>query len=186
MTDDPIALFAAAAVQASRLVNGVTADRLADPTPCEQWDVRALINHMVTGNLLFASLVEGGERPDRSADHLGDDHVAAFRDSVHRVSRAFAAGDVLSGTFPTPFGPAPGVRLVMMRFNELVVHGWDVAAATDRTATLDPGLAEASLAEFETAPVLPRGEGAPFGAALPPPPDAGPVERLAAFLGRKV
>jgi uncharacterized protein (TIGR03086 family) len=186
MTDDPIALFAAAAVQASRLANSVTVDRLADRTPCEQWDVRALVNHLVTGNLLFASLVEGGERPDRSADHLGADHLRAFRDSVHRVSQAFAAGDVLNGTFPTPFGPAPGVRLVMMRFNELVVHGWDLAVATGQADTLDPRLAEVSLAEFETAPVLPRGHGAPFGAALPPPPDAGPVERLAAFLGRKL
>src|SRR5262245_23329444 len=125
MTDDPIGLYTAAADQAGRVVDGIGPDRLGDPTPCPDRDARALLNHVVTGNLLFAAMVAGTERPDRSADHLGDDHRRAYHDSVDTLSAAFTEHDVLNGVFPTPFGEGPGAQLVMMRFNELVVHGWD-------------------------------------------------------------
>lgn len=183
MTDDPIGLYTAAAGQAGRVVDGIGPDQLADPTPCTDWDVRALLNHVVTGNLLFAAMVAGTERPDRSVDHLGDDYRRAFHDSVDELSGAFAEHDVLNGTFPTPFGEGPGAQLVMMRFNELVTHGWDLASATGQTGLLDPKLAEISLGVLRAIPEIPRG--GMFAAELEAAPDAGPVERLAAFLGRK-
>ncbi len=186
MTDDPLARFEAAAAQAERLVTAVSADQLADPTPCPAWTVRDLINHVTTGNLLFAAIVSDGPRPDRSADHLGDDHVAAFRDSLTRLSEAFAKHDVLSGTYATPMGEGPGALLVSMRFNELVVHGWDLAKATGQRTDLDQELAEASLASFRAAPFLPRGEGKPFGESMPVAADASAADRLAAFMGREV
>jgi uncharacterized protein (TIGR03086 family) len=141
---------------------------------------------MVTGNLLFASMAAGSQRPDRSADHLGEDFQRSFGDSVNVLSTAFAKHDVLNGVFPTPFGEGPGERLVMMRFNELVVHGWDLARATGQTELLDPRLAEISLRELRSAPVIPRGDGGAFGAEVAAPPDGGPIEQLAAFLGRTV
>jgi uncharacterized protein (TIGR03086 family) len=186
MTHDPLADFEAAAAQAQRVVAAVRADQLGDPTPCTDWTVRDVINHMVTGNLLFAAIVADEPRPDRSADHLGSDHVAAFRDAVTRLSEAFTKHDVLSGTYPTPMGEGPGALLVGMRFNEMVVHAWDVARASGQSTTLDPELAARSLASFEAAPFIPRGEGKPFGDSKQPPPDAHPADRLAAYLGREV
>jgi uncharacterized protein (TIGR03086 family) len=186
MTDDPLARFEAAAAQADRVVAAVRPDQLGDPTPCTGWTVRDVINHLTTGNLLFAAIVSDGPRPDRSADHLGDDHLGAFRVSVTRLSEAFAKHDVLSGTYATPMGQGPGALLVSMRFNELMVHGWDIAKATGQSTDLDPELAEAALASFQAAPFLPRGEGKPFGEAKPAPPDATAADRLAAFLGREV
>src|SRR5438552_18874372 len=98
MTQDAIALFDAAAAQADRVVAAVRPDQLADPTPCTDWRVRDVINHLVTGNLLFAAIVADTDRPDRSRDHLGDDPLAAFRASVSQLAEAFAKHDVLSGT----------------------------------------------------------------------------------------
>jgi uncharacterized protein (TIGR03086 family) len=186
MTNDPLARFEAAAAQAERLVTAVRPDQLGDPTPCTGWTVRDVINHLVTGNLLFAAIVTDGPRPDRSSDHLGDDHVAAFRDSLTRLSEAFTKHDVLSGTYATPMGEGPGALLVSMRFNELVTHGWDLAKATGQLADLDEELAEASLASFQAAPFLPRGEGKPFGESKPVPGNASAADRLAAFMGRTV
>jgi uncharacterized protein (TIGR03086 family) len=186
MTDDPLSRFEAAAAQAERVVAAVRVDQLADPTPCTAWTVRDVINHLTTGNLMFAAIVSDGPRPDRSADHLGDDHVAAFGDSVTRLSEAFAKHDVLANTYATPMGEGPGALLVSMRFNELMVHSWDVAKATGQSTDLDPELAEASLASFQAAPFLPRGEGKPFQESQPVPPDATAADRLAAFMGRRV
>jgi uncharacterized protein (TIGR03086 family) len=186
MTHDPLTLFNGAAAQAVRLVEAVRPDQLGGPTPCPQWTVRDLVNHMVTGNLLIAAIVAGEPHPDRTVDHLGDDHVAAFRDSVTRLSETFAEHDVLAGTYPSPMGEGPGSLLVHMRVNELVVHGWDLAKATGQSTALDPELAEASLASFRAATFLPRGEGKPFGVERPAPPDAHSADRLAAYLGRGV
>jgi uncharacterized protein (TIGR03086 family) len=186
MGNDPIALFEAAAAQADRVVAAVREDQLADPTPCTEWRVRDLINHLVTGNLLFTAIVAGTERPDRSRDHLGDDPHAAFRDSVSRLSEAFAKYDVLSGTYATPVGEGPGALLVQMRMCELVVHGWDIARATGQSTDFDPVVVAAARAGYERSPHLPRGEGKPFGEVKPAPAGATDADRLAAFLGREV
>jgi uncharacterized protein (TIGR03086 family) len=185
-TDDPLAQFHAAAAQAQRVVATVRPDQLGDPTPCTGWTVRDVINHLTTGNLLFTAIVTDGPKPDRSRDHLGDDHVTAFRDSVTDLSEAFAKHDVLSGTYATPFGTGPGALLVHMRRNELVQHAWDIARATGQSTDLAPDLAAAALASFQAAPFMPRGEGKPFGETRQPPPDATAADRLAAFLGREV
>jgi uncharacterized protein (TIGR03086 family) len=186
MTQDPIALFDAAAAQADRVVAAVRPDQLGHPTPCTDWRVRDVINHLVTGNLLFTAIVAGTERPDRSRDHLGDDPLAAFRASVSQLSEAFAKYDVLSGTYATPVGEGPGALLVQMRLSELVVHGWDIAKATGQPTDLDPELVAAARRGYEHAPVLPRGDGKPFRDARPEPTDATDADRLAAFLGRQV
>jgi uncharacterized protein (TIGR03086 family) len=184
--DDALALFHAAAAQAQRVVAAVRPDQLDDPTPCTAWTVRDLINHLTTGNLLFTAIVSGGPKPDRSQDHLGDDHVTAFRDSVTGLSDAFVKHDVLSGTYATPVGTGPGALLVHMRRNELVQHAWDIARATGQSTDLDAGLATTALASFQAAPFMPRGEGKPFGETRSALPDASAADRLAAFLGREV
>jgi uncharacterized protein (TIGR03086 family) len=183
---DVIARFAAAAAQADRVVAAVRPDQLGDPTPCPPWTVRDLINHIVTGNLFIASIVAGEAPPDRTADHLGADPLAAYRASVRRLHEVFADHDVLSGTYRTPVGEGPGSLLVSMRFNELVVHAWDVAKASGQSTDLDRELAEESLAHLKASPHLPRGEGKPFGEEKPAPPDAVPADRLAAFMGREI
>ncbi len=186
MTQDPIALFEAAAAQTDRVVAAVRPDQLADPTPCADWRVRDVINHLVTGNLLFAATVAGTERPDRSRDHLGDDPLGAFRASVSQLSEAFAKHDVLSGTYATPVGEGPGAQLVQMRLAELIVHGWDIAKATGQSTDFDPALVAVARRGYEHAPVLPRGEGKPFREAKPEPAGATDADRLAAFLGRQL
>src|SRR5947209_903838 len=121
MAQNPIALYEAAAAQADRVVAAVRAEQLDEPSPCSDWRVRDVINHLVTGNLLFAAIVADTPRPDRSRDHLGDDPLAAFRASVSQLSDAFAKHDVLSGTYTTPIGEGPGALLVQLRLSELVV-----------------------------------------------------------------
>ena len=186
MTKDPIALFERAAAQFARLIAGVRPAQFDDPTPCTDWRVRDLINHVVSGNLLFVSIVAGSPPPDRAADHLGGDPLGAFRGSVAALSDAFATHDVLSHTYETPIGAGPGALLVAMRMDEMVVHGWDLAKATGQSTDLDRELVAQARALFDSVPVIPRGEGKSFGEPTSAPSDATDADRLAAFLGRAV
>jgi len=183
---DPMETFRRAAAQADRLAGAVRADQLGDPTPCRDWDVRTLVNHVVTGNLLFASYVTGQPAPDRSADHVVGDAAGAMRMSLAVLTEAFAMEGMLDRTYPTPFGDGSGTLLVDLRGKELTVHSWDLARATNQVTALDQSLFSDVLDSFHEVPAIPRGDGKAFGPERPAPPDASPADRLAAFLGRDV
>jgi uncharacterized protein (TIGR03086 family) len=186
MTENLLALYRRAADLAEGIVGRVRRDQLGDPTPCTEWSVRELINHVVTGNLFFVHLATGSPAPGRGRDHLGDDPVAAFRDAVRAVSAAFEADGFLERVVHAPFGEASGSTLIDMRRNELTVHGWDVAKATGQSTDLDREVVAACLASYTASPRLKNREGGPFGVEQHAPPDATDADRLAAFLGRTV
>jgi uncharacterized protein (TIGR03086 family) len=188
MSDDLLARFHRAAALVDVTVSAVRPDQFDDPTPCTEWTVRQLLNHIVTGNLIFVSLATGSPPPDRSVDHLGDDHVAALRASLDGLRQTFTEPGFADREVPTPFGPGTGAVLVEMRCNEFTVHSWDVARATGQSTALDPELAEHALASLQRSSILARarGEGGPFGVEQPAPDDANAADRLAAFLGRRV
>jgi uncharacterized protein (TIGR03086 family) len=183
--DDPRALHRQAGEMAADVISKIPAERLGDPTPCTEWDVRAVINHMVNGNLRIAGLVTGGPQPDRGEDVLGDDPLAAFRDSLDRVSAAFDREGVLEQTFAMPFGEGPGAQLVTVRTCDLMMHTWDLAAATGLPRDLEPGLVAFAEKALQGTPIPRRGQGS-FGPEQPAPDGATPADRLAAYFGRKV
>ncbi len=189
MSDDELLdRFRRSAALADATVSAVRPDQLDDPTPCTQWTVRQLLNHMTGGNLFFLSLGSGAPPPDRAADHVGADHVASFRASLDQLSALFNEPGFLDREVSTPFGPGVGRVLVGMRFNENLVHSWDVARATGQSTDLEPGLAGVALASLQAAPMVAqaRGEGGMFGAEQSAPAGAPVADRLAAFAGRVV
>jgi uncharacterized protein (TIGR03086 family) len=183
---DSMETFRRAAAQADRLAGAVRPDQLGDPTPCHDWDVRSLVNHVVTGNLLFASYVTGQPAPDRSVDHVVGDPAGAMRMSLAVLAEAFAMEGMLDRTYPTPWGDGPGTLLVDLRGKELTAHSWDLARATGQAAALDQRLFADVLAAFERMDPFPRGADKPFGPVRPAPDGASAADRLAAFLGREV
>jgi uncharacterized protein (TIGR03086 family) len=163
------------------LVAAVPADRLADPTPCAGWDVRALLNHLVYENLMWTSLAEGAPRSNFDADHVGGDHVAAFRAAAEAALAAFRRPGMLA----RQFGPAPGWRLVEQVVIEMLVHGWDLATATGQPTDLAPDIAEATLPAVRAIyGDLPRTPGGSFAPERTAPAGATSADRLAAYLGR--
>ena len=188
MSEDLIAVFRRAAALVDATVSAIRPDQYDGPTPCTQWTVRQLVNHVVGGNLSFVSLATGAPPPDRSVDFLGADPVAALRGTLGQLRGIFEAPDFLGQAVATPFGPGTGATLVEMRTNEFVVHSWDMARATDQSTDFDDDLAAWSLASFQRSAVLARArvEGGPFGVEQPAPHGAPIADRLAAFLGRVV
>jgi uncharacterized protein (TIGR03086 family) len=186
MTDpNPLARFDRAAAAADAAIAGVRPEQLDAPTPCTEWTVRQLLNHIVGGTRMFHSMQTGGGPVDRAADFLGDDPLAAFRASVAELRAAFAEDGALTKIVPTPFGDAPGTVLVNMRVNEMLVHGWDVARATGQSTDLAPELAAECVEEFRRMRASGRGKGM-FADPTEAPAGATPADQLAAVAGRTV
>jgi uncharacterized protein (TIGR03086 family) len=178
--------FDTAAAEARRVARALTDDQLGAPSKCAGWTVRDVLNHLVTGGLMAVSAVRGGPPPDRQADHLGAQPVAAFDAALDDLRAALSEPGVLEKTYPTPLGEQPGSFLVTMRVNELVVHSWDIAAATGQSTDIAPELAAGALAAWRAR--LGDGQrppGMPFDEPQPVPAGATAADALAAYLGRR-
>ncbi|HSX99639.1 MAG TPA: TIGR03086 family metal-binding protein, partial [Streptomyces sp.] len=165
------------------LVSAVEPEQFDRPTPCADWDVRGLLGHIVWENLLWASLADGTPRSDFTADHLGADHVTAFRSASRAARSAFAR----PGMLDRRYGPAPGRRLVEQLVIEMLVHGWDLAQALGQPYDSVQHLAETALPVVrEIYGGLPRTPAGSFAPPRPTPAHATSLDRLAAYLGRAV
>jgi uncharacterized protein (TIGR03086 family) len=115
------------------------------PTPCDDWTVRDLANHVIGGNFRYVMIL-GGEPADsilrtRDEDWCGADPCASFDDGFARVTQAFSAPGILRASVHHPkSGAMTGAALRMWRVNELTVHGWDLARAIGSDDRLHEGL----------------------------------------------
>lgn len=169
------------------LIAAVRPDQLDQPTPCSEYDVRGLLEHVSALPAKVTTVTEGGNPRDLPTQV--DIDPATVADDYRRASRealdAWADDSLLTASVTAPWGPAPGGITVGGFVMETVAHGWDIAVATGQDPEADAGLAATSQAIADQAlGGAPRGPGLPFGEQVDPPADAGPTTRLAAFLGR--
>ena len=108
------------------------------PTMCDDWDVGTLLSHMVETQEYFAAGARGEEArpPSPTPSSLAaDDPTAALRLACGEVLRAFQQPEAIEAS-----GPALGIATA-----DLLLHGWDLAAATSQDATMPDGLPQAAL-----------------------------------------
>lgn len=171
-----------------RFVAAVSDEQWTSPTPCEGWDVRTLVNHVVSGNYWAAELGRGrtieevGDRLD--GDVLGDDPLKAYDDSAAQADAAFSAPGALDAPCAVSYGPVPGSIYAGHRFIDVLIHGWDVATATGQDSRLDPALVEACAEVVAPQAELLKGSGM-FGAEVDLSAGADAQEQLLAQLGRR-
>jgi uncharacterized protein (TIGR03086 family) len=187
------AAFEHAVASTAEVIKGMPAGQDSAPTPCAEWDVRTLLNHVI-GTLWLA---EGlfGDQPPRypmnpgglpPVDLAGDDAAAAYAEaSTAALAAAGAgAGDALTRAHVTPLGEMPGPVLAGFTTLDILVHGWDLAQATGQPADLDGRLAAHVLAFAEQA-ITAETRAPRIGPALTVAADAPVTDRLVAFLGRR-
>jgi uncharacterized protein (TIGR03086 family) len=179
----------AQALDATRvLVAGIRDDQWPTTSIDEEWTVRELVNHVVTGNYWAEELGSGktidevGDRLD--GDVLGDDPVAVYDDSAARAAAVFRRPGALDRPCAVSYGPVPGSVYCGHRFLDVLVHGWDIAKSTGQDTTLDPRLVEALWSVLEPQLEGLQASGA-FGTPVEVPDDASPQTRLLAVLGRR-
>jgi uncharacterized protein (TIGR03086 family) len=185
--DEVLARFEAALDVFDTRVHEVPEDRWSAPTPCSEWDVRALVNHVV-GELLWAApLVEGrtiaevGDQFD--GDVLGADPSASWHRASGAAHSAFAEPGALARTVHLSYGDEPAVGYCEQLTSDVLVHAWDLSRGAGLDDRLPDDLVDWALGWVE--PLLPMFDASGlFGTAVEPATDAGDQTRLLARLGR--
>ncbi|MEU6082449.1 TIGR03086 family metal-binding protein [Streptomyces sp. NPDC047108] len=180
--------FDAGLEEFGRRVHRVRDDQWPADTPCADWSVRDLVNHLVGEHLWApwllrgATLAEVGDRFD--GDVLGDDPVAAWDTAAVESKAAFHRPGALESEVHTSGGPTPAEEYAWQMVTDLAVHAWDLARGIGDDATLEQDLASEVYAYIEPRADAWRGYGV-FGPAVKVQ-DAAPVQdRLVALLGRE-
>lgn len=123
-------------------VDHVGADQWQRPTPCSDWTVHDLVNHVVGEDLWSVPLVQGstieevGDRFD--GDLLGSDPVAAAGEAADASVTAVLPRIADGGTVHLSYGDEQLEEYLRQLIADHVVHGWDLAAAVGGPTTLDP------------------------------------------------
>lgn len=184
---DLVGLFRSAVGEFDRRVASVGADQWDGPTPCTEWSVRDLVNHLVVEDLWAPELLAGatleevGDRFD--GDQLGGDATAAWAAARDGALTAVDE-EALGRSVHTSRGEIPAARYVAELFADHLVHGWDLARGTGGDETLPRALVEACLETFAPSEQELKDSGQ-FGERITPGPGAGPQERLLALFGRR-
>ncbi|MFN2594489.1 MAG: TIGR03086 family metal-binding protein [Actinomycetota bacterium] len=170
------------------IVAGTKPEQLDDPTPCNEWTVRELLNHMIGGCVTWA-MGAAGEAGDisPSVDRIGDDHVKAYEEASRNVLDAFSSSGAMEKNFTMPWGESPGKANLDVAVSDITVHGCDLAEATGQEISVDDDIAEACY-QWTTGMMEPKGSMPRRGAFAEPvevPDDAPPLDRLLGYLGRE-
>jgi uncharacterized protein (TIGR03086 family) len=177
---DAVALYIAATNRAIAVAGAVPPDQLDLPTPCSEWTVQDLLDHLVGGTEHLLAAVDGRE-PVTSVGVSATD----YRRGVERVLAALEQPGAMQRKCLSPLGfEWPVEQAVAGTFMDVLIHTWDLARATGQDERLDPGLVAACSAMF--LPDMPiRGRAAGIvGPAVDVGPGASPQERLLAAMGR--
>jgi uncharacterized protein (TIGR03086 family) len=151
--------------------------RLDDPTPCTDWDVRTLLNHMLDTQQYFVRRARGEDGPALTSEPpelIGDDPASAYERGREETLRTFSEPGVIERT-----GPSLGIA-----FSDTLLHGWDVARATGQDTTMPAGLAQAAYDTIHGAFTDDQRQGV-FAPEIPVGPDASPQQKLLAYTGRE-
>ncbi|MFH8366851.1 TIGR03086 family metal-binding protein [Streptomyces sp. NPDC018031] len=170
-------------------VHAARPDQWDAPTPCTEWSVRDLVNHLTVEQLWVPPLVQDGRTTEDlgdafDGDVLGEDPVAAWDRAAAAAREAFAAPGALDRTVGLSYGDTSAEDYCSQMTADAVVHGWDLA----RAVGADERIPDELLA-FTAREVTPyAGDLAQtglFAAPVEPPPGADAQTALLALLGRR-
>jgi uncharacterized protein (TIGR03086 family) len=182
----PIARLGDAVPVTGHLVGRIEPEQWVLPTPCPDWTVREVVNHLVLGHRRFAAALTGGAPPAPGEDLLGSDPESAYWSSAEAMLTAFRADGALERPVTIPAGTLPGLVACELRVVEALVHGWDLARATGLPLEFPTVLVEESIAFSRVQLGRLPADRTPFGPSQAAPDDAPPLDRLAALLGRSI
>jgi uncharacterized protein (TIGR03086 family) len=179
-----------ACASTEKFVGAVHPDQMNLPTPCSEWTVRELLNHL-TGTLILGRALLGDTQPAEGAsppggqpaiDVVGDDALDSYRTGVAGLLAA-CEGDVFDRAHQTPLGEMPGAVLGGFTALDILVHGWDLARATGQEPAIDE-VAAATMLAFAQQAITDDSRAPLIGPERPARDDASVTDRLAAYMGR--
>jgi uncharacterized protein (TIGR03086 family) len=190
MPDTDLAQLHRQALTATRnVIAGIKPSQWHESTPCSEWDVRELANHLIAGNWWAAELANGatiasvGDRLD--GDVLGTDPLSAYDKSAAVAAAIFEREGAMSAPCAVSYGPVPGSVYCGHRFVDVFVHGWDLAVATGQPTELDPSLVAACLDVVRPQSAMLAASGAFGDGGTSTLAEKNPQRELLTMLGRK-
>ena len=131
-------LYTSTADRAAELLARVGKPQLSASTPCAEWTVKDLVNHLIGGQFMFGQALAGAPfAPGEAVDFTNGDLAASFRSATEVIAKAMADPGLASATAALPFGPVPATQAAGIALFEAYVHTWDLARALNTTVTLD-------------------------------------------------
>lgn len=200
-TQDPRALFAAAATTAGNLIATIDDSELSIPTLCDVFDVAGLLGHL---DVVMTRVVALAEDTDPMAM---PETVPTPRDGWHanwllrmeHVADAWSDPATLDRTMTLPWASGPGSMLLSTYIAELTVHTWDLGQALGRSAAWESDVLDTALASYlvvlpeanrderfdAVRKFMPTDWQPPFHNAVEVPSDAPTIDRIVAWTGRQ-
>ncbi|MFI9202379.1 TIGR03086 family metal-binding protein [Streptomyces sp. NPDC053048] len=169
-------------------VHAIRPGQWDDPTPCTEWTVRDLVNHLAVEQLWVPPMLEGATIEEVGdgfeGDRLGDDPVDTWDRAADAAREAFHARGALDRTVNLSYGPSTAHSYCAQMISDLVVHAWDLSRAIG--ADEHPSKALVDFTRHEVEPYADDlSASGLFAAPVQPPPGADSWQRLLARLGRQ-
>jgi uncharacterized protein (TIGR03086 family) len=170
-------------------VHAVRDDQWKAPTPCTDWTVRDLVNHLVSEQLWVPALVRDGATVEAVGNTFDSDllasELAASWDTAARASRdAFAAPGALERTVHLSYGDTTAADYCAQMVTDLAVHAWDLSRAIGADERLPDDLLKFAVREV-TPHAADLAKSGLFAAPVEPPPGADVQTKLLCLLGRE-
>lgn len=163
-----------------RVLEGIGADDLTRQTPCREFDVAALTDHLLNSVTMIGGAA-GADIPDR-------DPGASVRDQVLAAAQPVVAAwqrRGVAGTVPFGQGEVPAVMIARILSLEFLVHAWDYAATIGQRVDVSDERSEPVL-DWARTIITPEGRArAGFDEPVEVPDDASGLDRLLAYTGRR-
>jgi uncharacterized protein (TIGR03086 family) len=177
----------AAADASSRVAGNVRPGQFGEPTPCAEWDVRTLLNHLILWTSYSLERRAHGESvvPElMEKDFAAEPAFAAgYRSQLDRALAAWAEPAVWDQELNVMGSATPASDVAALIVAEMVLHGWDLAVATGQAYPVDDTAATAALTAVEAnADLFRQYKG--FGEPVSVAPDAPVLDKTLALSGR--
>jgi uncharacterized protein (TIGR03086 family) len=179
-----------AVAQLKTVLGGVSDDALAGPTPCPDWDVGALIDHVVGLTWAFTCAAEkdtaapgtSSAPPEPSVTHLDPRWREVLPGRLDALAAAWREPAAWEGMTEAGGVTLPAEVMGVVALNEVTVHGWDLARATGQPYDADPRVLETIIGILSEGP----DEGTPgmFGPRVHVGDSAPTLDRAVALSGR--
>jgi len=168
-------------------VDRIQTMQMDDPTPCSNFTVRGVLDHMMVLGGMFAYQFRGEVAPEQEAPGVYDRVPAAeFRVLMDDLLDAVKSPGAMGRTIATPMGEMPGETFARLVAFDGLVHGWDLASSTGQRFEVPPAVT-CAVDEFARGALTSEmRDGDTFKDETTAPEDASRLERLVAFSGRSL
>jgi uncharacterized protein (TIGR03086 family) len=183
---DPLTRLESGIDQAASVIGRIDPRQYGLATPCPEWDVGQVINHMIGALVMFRDVAVHGSADVGlfSRDQRGDDAAGSLTARGREAVAAWRADGRMEGTAKLPFGEFPAEFALQLPAMDMLVHSWDLATATAMQVDWDPALVADTRKFCEATFTSAEFRGDDFAPPVAVPDDAEEMSKLVAFMGR--